>query len=215
MANCSDKQSAFKATVDAFAAEVKSNTDAVSAETQKDLEERQDEWKKRSDVEFEFEVTFEATSILIPVVEVTVVDQKWSLDLPQVTMKQQDIIFDVPATKMTPMKTGQYPEIYCEDTWISLPFGGKTKGIPECKVVWKDIITLVPEFYMERKTISLHLPEFKIDRTDMILGVPEFKVSQQEVVIHLPQFKLKSIHINPEGAKKDGGNEKGRRCLRG
>ncbi len=203
MSVCDGKESAFNEAVKNFGDALKEKTDAASQEVQDELDDKQKEWDEKGDISFEFDVTFETTSILIPVVEIVMREHRWVYDVPQVTMKQRDIIFGVPEVKMVPKKTGQYPETVCEDTWISLPFGGKTKGIPKCTVRWKDIITNVPEVRMVNRKISLHIPEFKVDQTETVIGIPEFKVSQKEIKLDLPQFKLKDVVLNPGGAKDD------------
>jgi len=189
MSKCAPQQKTFNTAIKSFGKNLKDRTTEENHVIQAELENKQKEWGEKGEIEFNFDVNFETTSILIPFVEVTMKEHKWVYDVPQVTMKQRDIIFDVPEVKMVPKKTGQYPETFCEDTWISLPFGGKTKGVPKCTVRWSDIITNVPEVKMVEKRISLH--------------IPEFKVSQKEIKLDLPQFKLKDVILNPGGAEKD------------
>lgn len=203
MIGCDVQENAFNMAVQGFGDALKSRTDGVSQDVQNELEDKQEEWDKKGDITFKFDVTFETTSILIPVVEITMREKRWVYDVPQVTMKQRDIIFGAPEVTMVLKKTGQYPEIFSEDTWISLPFGGKTKGIPKITIRWRDIMTKVPVVRMVNKKISLHIPEFEIDQTETIIGIPEFTVSQKEIKLDLPQFKLTDVILNSGGAKDD------------
>jgi hypothetical protein len=187
----------------------KSEQAAVSAVSQQ-YKATFDGYKKEGDdlknsdaaAEFKFNVTWADTEIRFGTPSVTINDQRIVFGVPQITMKTQDIVFGTPSVRMERVKTGQYPEFYCEDTWISLPFGGKTKGVPACTTRWSDTYADVPVPFMQEQRIKMHIPEFKWADTEIIMGIPEFFMEQQRIVMSLPQFKLDSVVINP-GALRD------------
>ncbi|MRW89122.1 hypothetical protein GJ699_03910 [Duganella sp. FT80W] len=168
-----------------------------------DSYQKEGEDLKNSDAaaQFKFDVTWADTEIRFGTPSVTVKDQKIIFGVPQVTMKLQEIVFGTPSVRMKRIKTGQYPEFFCEDTWISV-LGVKTKGVPNCTVRWSDTFADVPEPFMQEQRIKTDIPEFKWADTQIIMGIPEFFMQQQKIVLGLPQFKLNSVIINP-GALKD------------
>lgn len=137
------------------------------------------------------------TEVIFDTPTVTMKDQKLIFGVPQTTVKDRDIIFHTPSTRMERVKTGQYPETFCEDTWISLPFGGRTKGIPKCTVRWSNIYMDVPTTFMQEQRIRMGIPEFRWDDTSVVMGVPEFSLQRQKWIIGVPQFTVTSVVINP------------------
>lgn len=151
--------------------------------------------KIKSETSAKFNVKWDNTEIFFKTPSVTIRDQKLIFGLPQVTMKDQHIIFDTPSVRMKNVKTGQYPEFTCDHAVI-----------PHCETKWSDIITSVPETFMERQDIVLSVPEFKWDNVEIVMGIPEFFMQEQRIVIGLPQFTLTEAHINSEKIKSESDN---------
>jgi hypothetical protein len=86
--------------------------------------------KKEGEVSIGGTIDWKDTEMIFDTPTVTMKDQRLVFGVPQVTMKQNDIIFHTPSVRMERMKTGQYPEFFCEDTWIEI-WGVKTKGVPK------------------------------------------------------------------------------------
>ncbi|MBP2489146.1 hypothetical protein JOH50_004873 [Rhizobium leguminosarum] len=150
-------------------------------------------------------ITMEQNHIALDIPEITMKDQEIILDLPQVTMKQQKIVFGTPSVKCEDVKTGQYPEFTCEDTWIivDLPFGQlKTKGAPSCTTKWTDIITTQCFPFFEQQEIVMGIPEFKIDQTSFVIGIPEVTMKRQDWYFDLPKFNVTEGCIGAECEKK-------------
>ena len=183
--DCSRYQNALGADQQKYQSEFKSDQD-------------QSDQMKGDSVALGGDVTWSDQTIIFNVPSVTVRNQKLIFGVPQVAMNNQHVIFDTPTVTMVNTKIGQYPETTCTDTWINLPFNGKTKGIPNCTVSWHDIITKVPQTSMQRQDILMGIPEFKWDNTQIIVGVPEFTSQQVKWIIGLPQFTVKSIVINAQ-----------------
>lgn len=139
------------------------------------------------------DISMRREKIVFDTPSVRMEEQKIIFGVPKTTFRLRSIKFDVPQTRFVNKKTGQYPETRCEDTWISLPFGGKTKGVPKCTVTWSDIITKVPEVYLETTEIKTKIPEFTWDNTEIILDVPKFFMERQEIVFDIPEIKAADI----------------------
>lgn len=156
-----------------------------------------DDLKNEASTYVDGKIGWADTEMVFDTPTVTVKDQKLIFGVPQVTMKRQDMIFGTPSSRMVPQKVGQYPETFCEDTWIKVgPL--KTKGVPKCTVRWSDIITNVPEFFMQEQKIAMDVPEFKWEDTEVIMGVPEFSMQRQRWVMGLPQFTVTGFAINAQ-----------------
>jgi len=146
-------------------------------------------------------ITMEKNHIALDIPEFKMVDQKISLDLPQVTMKQQHIIFGTPSVKCSNVKTGQYPEFTCHDTWIEVgPI--KTKGPPACTTTWHDIITTQCVPFLQQQDIVMGIPEVTVDKTSMVLGIPEVTMKRQEWYFDLPKFHLTDGCVGSQCEKK-------------
>lgn len=128
-------------------------------------------------VDLDIEIKWETVSVALDLPEVTMTTQEWSLDLPQVTMKDKRIVFHTPSVRMVNKKIGQYPEFV---------------GFPP-RVRWRDIITKVPEVFMEEHEIIMGIPEVKMDTTSFKLDVPEFAMRTQELKFDVPQITVKSV----------------------
>jgi hypothetical protein len=73
----------------------------------------------------------------------------------------------------------------------------------ECTVKWSDILTSVPEFYMERHETILGIPEFSVRDQTIILGLPEFFMERQKIIFGLPQFTVKDVHVEIGNVKRE------------
>lgn len=141
----------------------------------------------------EGEVTWKDTEMVFDTPTVTIKDQRIVFGVPQVSMKRNDIVFGTPSVRMKRMKTGQYPEFTCSKHFI-----------PKCTVKWSDIITDVPEAFMQEQRVSMDIPEFKFDNTEIIMGIPEFSMARQKWIMGLPQFKTTGYGVNSGGLQDRG-----------
>jgi len=141
---------------------------------------------KKDAATFNVEVTWGNQEIIFDTPSVTVRDQRLVFGVPQVTMRTQEIVFGTPSVKMKRVKTGQYPEFYCDTHTV----------VPKCTTKWSDIYMDVPEPFMQEQRIKMDIPEFKWADTQIIMGIPEFFMQRQRWVIGVPEFKLTSVVIN-------------------
>jgi hypothetical protein len=140
-------------------------------------------------IHVEFDVTWNMKSFDIPGIKVGSSTQDFIYNVPQVTMRQKNISFDTPATRWVDKKIGQKPETTCR--WkIGWVLGVKTKKW-ECTTTWTDIITKVPETYMERKTISTDIPEVAMRPMRTSMSLPSVTVTSQRVLLRMPEFRIR------------------------
>lgn len=148
-----------------------------------DLERRgkqmTDDFKKPDAIEavidIDFDVTWADVEFIFDLPSVTMRTTDISLDIPEVTSVQNTIIFHTPSVRMVPKKVGQYPEIH---GWT---------------IVWKDIITDVPEVFMEEQRVIFDLPSVTMKRQDWKLDIPEFRMEKTRWVIGFPQITVRKV----------------------
>lgn len=113
--------------------------------------------------------------IVLNLPQVTMRTTSIKLDLPEVTSHLQEIIFSTPSTRMVLRKVGQYPEFH---------------GF---NIVWKDILTEIPEIFMEEQRIKLDIPEIRMTTQEIKLDYPDFSWGPTEMVLRLPEVEVKDI----------------------
>lgn len=149
------------------------------------------------------EVRMKEHVIILDLPTINMREKRIILDLPQVTMKDRRFSFTTIKSKMVPKKTGEYPEFFCKDTWIKLPFGGKTKGAPSCTVKWSPIITNFPEFWEDETSFVMKIPEFKVDQTTIIMHLPDVEMAEQRIVFDLPEVLIKDVSVEVDRIQAD------------
>lgn len=130
---------------------------------------------------FVMETGSTTVEIIMDLPQVTMVNQEWRFDLPQVTIKDSDIIFSLPDFRMKRVKTGEYPEVECDNALI-----------PSCTVRWKPTYTDIPEPYMKEHRIVIGIPEFSMREQKFIVGVPEIKMARQSMSFDVPTITIKT-----------------------
>lgn len=206
MSNCDGKQQRITEGTNALVGKLTEQSKQLASEIQNRAKEitpdidttGPDVW-----IGMDIDVSWKRVDFSLDLPEVTVKDQTWSLDLPQVTVKDQAIIFDTPSVRMKTVKTGEYPETFCTMTTKDIGLGIKI-DVPECTVRWSPIYIDVPEPFMQEQRIVMGIPEFRVDRTEFVLGVPEFEMKTQKFSLDLPQFTVKNISAEASKAKDQG-----------
>jgi aspartokinase-like uncharacterized kinase len=147
---------------------------------QTEFQGRGDDLGKEAKAAFKLDMTVKWNNrkMSLDLPQVTMKTKKMSMSLPQVTMRTNRIVFDTPSVRMVNKKIGQYPEFHG-------PF----------KIVWKDVITKVPEISPQRQEIKMDIPEFKWDRTDWSMDIPQVKMNRTDFVMKLPETTVKEAHF--------------------
>lgn len=194
--SCEEKQAALSKKLEALMGEMKNELETLAQNTKDKAKEIDpdvdtnglDVW-----IGADIDIQWERTEFVMDLPEVTMKEQTWSLDLPQVTVRDQEIIFHTPSTRTERVKTGEYPEFYCE--------GGFP---PKCTVRWSPMWADLPVPFMQEQRIVMGVPEFRMDRTSFVWSLPEFRMTTQRLALHLPQITIKNISVEAEKAKKKG-----------
>lgn len=144
---------------------------------------------------FSLDVRWTDIEIKFKTPSVTINNQRLAFGVPQFTLKTQDIAFGSPSVRMQRVKTGQYPQFYCDTHTV----------IPKCTTRWSDTYAVVPQTFMEERRIRLNVPEFKLADTTILIGIPEFFMQPQRIVFDVPQFKVTGVVLNsgPLKARSD------------
>lgn len=145
-------------------------------------------------------------------IEIEMVEQKISFDLPsitsgykeiifsvpEVTMKTKKIVWHVPELKMERRKVGERPEIVCRNVRNSFGIMGE-----ECRTRWKPIYSNIPVTEMVKKEIKIDLP--KITMKDHSIEVPDVKIEmkRQEVILHLPSITFSDVEVEIKKESKE------------
>ena len=206
MSSCDQKQTILTDRANMLVAKLTTESKALASDIQEKSKEIDpnintdgpDVW-----IGMDIDISWKRVDFSLDLPEVTMKDQKWSLDVPQVTMKDQSIIFHTPSIRMKTVKTGQYPEITCRMETRDIGLGVKI-DVPVCVTTMKDMFMDVPEPFMQEQKIVMGIPEFKMDRTEMILGIPEFTMKTQKFSLDLPEFTAKNIKVEANKAKDKG-----------
>lgn len=194
--NCEEIEEQVKTIADEISERLERDSEEKKSRMNQEIGDLQDQMPDTSGadaaVQLDFDVGWKDTEILIPWVEFKVRQKEVKMDLPQVKMSNKEFIFHTPSVRMVNKKVGQYPEFKCS-------------GL-KCTVKWSDIITKVPETFMEEQRIVLGIPEFWVDTTSIL--IPELVVdfSQKKIVMGLPQFTLTNIKVKA-GEIKDKSQE--------
>lgn len=181
-----ETENVFQVAIDAITQKYKPRFDEIA----KKGGEIEGDYKTPSDVGVvvgvDITVDWKDIAIVFDLPSVELNDKRIAFDLPEINKSRQKIAFDVPSTRTVLKKVGQYPEMH---GW---------------KVVWKDILIEIPEFYMKRVDIVYDLPSVTMKRKEIVLGIPQFSMQRQEWIIRLPQFTVVKISAQTEEIKKKG-----------
>ena len=154
-------------------------------------------------IKFKIDVSWHTEKIQLDLPTVTVNDQEMVFDLPEVAVKQQSWKYDIPQTRMELRCIPGLPELVCSShqecalgICVDIPDGCQTRP-------GSDICTEVPVVWMAPTETVLGVPEITMRRQSIVLGVPEFKMQTQEFSFDVPDFTLKDIEVEMDKVKKD------------
>lgn len=192
---CGEYQTKFEGAIADASEEFKQQVSILSQEAEKDAKSLEDEAPEGAEialgVDFTVEPKLTTWSINLP--QFKLVDKKVaSLDIPEVTVKNRDITFHTPSTKMVLKTVGKYPEVKCELRGI------RTK----CKTVWKEIKTHVPEVFMQEQKIIMGIPEVTMETQEVILGLPEVDWKPVQFKFDLPEIKIEKVEAKTKKIEK-------------
>jgi hypothetical protein len=193
--SCEEKQTALTSKFDVLMGQLKIELEAVGSEAEEKAKEIDpdintdgpDVW-----IGADIDIQWKRLDFSLDLPQITLKEQRWSFDVPKVEMKNKDIIFHTLSVRMERKKVGEYPEFYCN----GFP--------PKCTVRWSPIWADVPVTFPEEQRIVLSVPEFRMERIEFVWSLPEFKMVTQELTLDVPQVTVKNISVEAQQAKEEG-----------
>lgn len=172
--------------IDEIVSRYKPEFDQLQADGKQMEKDFQEPSKVDAVINIDFDISWEKTDIVLDIPSVKMKTCDISFDLPSVKMNRKDMSFDTPSVRMVNKKVGEYP----------------------CFKGWKwyscDIITKVPEFFMERQDISMDIPEVIKERHEIKFDLPEFFMNRVYWSLHLPQFKVVNVKAETQAMQDKG-----------
>jgi len=192
---CDDKMEELLGRFNTAVARLKEESEALADDVMKDAKDIDpdidttgpDVW-----IGMDIDVKWKRQDMSLDLPNVRIVDQKWSLDVPQLTARDEDVIFHLPSIRMVRKKIGEYPEVKCE----GFP--------PQCRVKWSPIYADLPEPYMQERRIVVVVVDIKMGRTEFAFGVPEVTMTPVNFSMNIPEITVKSISAEAKEAEDKG-----------
>lgn len=130
----------------------------------------------------------------LDVPEFFVSDQDWFFDVPEVTIKDTDIIFNVPTVVMKTVEGPPIPETIVEMAMECIdlgPLGKACTDVPHTTIRWKKTYLDIPTVENREQRIVLGLPEVTMKTQKVVVGVPQVKMQTQEFSFSVPSITIK------------------------
>lgn len=122
--------------------------------------------------------------------EITIKDADWSLDLPEITTKNTDIIFNAPTMILKTVEGPPIPETViemkteCVD--LGWPLGKVCIDVPQITIRWKKTYLDVPTWEDRQQRIVVGLPSIEMKAQKIIVGIPQVAMRTQEINFTVP-----------------------------
>lgn len=117
---------------------------------------------------------------------ITMKNQRWFFNAPEVTMMDREMSFDLPVTKMERRRGPDFPETVCHIETREIGFGVKI-DVPVCELRNKETYLDIPVIVMETKRIVVGLPEVAMKGQEVVVGVPEIRIETQTFSFDVPR----------------------------
>lgn len=139
---------------------------------------------------FNVEIRENTVKFSLDLPEITTKDEEWSFDLPEVTTKDTDIIFNVPTMVIKTVEGPPVPETVIEMVTqcvdLGWPLGKACTDVPQTTVRWKKTYLDIPTWENREQRIVIGLPSVEIKTQRMIIGVPQVAMRTQEISFSVP-----------------------------
>lgn len=131
------------------------------------------------------EIVFEDTHAAFDLPQVTMKRQNISFDVPQVTMKQRNISFDIFEPGFDRVRIGEKPRTVCRNN-PHFPYQ------PRCTVSWDPIYANIPVLKKKTQRISTDIPEVRMETAAIALNIPEIAMKRVDMFYKLPRITVKN-----------------------
>jgi hypothetical protein len=145
---------------------------------------------------FVIRINEEEVKIILDLPGIAMEDQSWKFDLPEVTTKDSDIIFNAPALVMKTIEGPPISEIVigsrreCKDLGL---LGKHCIDIPTSTIRWKKTYIDVPTYESREQRIVIGVPQVAMKTQEIVVSVPEVTNYQQEFIFTLPVISIEFI----------------------
>lgn len=158
-------------------------------------------------VNFDVIFTDHIREFILDIPEITMKTQNMSMDLPQVTMKTQTWSWDMPEVIMHEECHGGLDELVWEDNTCHNDFPSFDYPCPELRTRrGPDICYSIPSVRNVRNEVKLDVPEVKMDRAEWAMDVPEITMKQQVIKINIPDIEFKPVDQEIAAHKEEADN---------
>ncbi len=144
---------------------------------------------------FVIEIGEDVVKFSLDLPEITTKDEEWSLDLPEVMTKDTDIIFNVPTMVMKTVEGPPIPETFTEMVTecvdLGWPLGKVCTDVPQTTVRWKKTFIDVPTWEDRQQRIVVGLPSVEMKTQKMVVSIPQVAMKTQEIIFTVPVVKIK------------------------
>lgn len=144
---------------------------------------------------FEIEITEQGISVDVPIPEFGVENQDWIITIPQVEMKDEDIIFNLPTLVMQRIEGPPKPETVVKmvtqchgPSWARICF-----DVPETTITWTPTYLDVPTYEDREHRIVLGVPQVTMVDEKVVVGMPTVKISNQVLSMTVPSVTIRYV----------------------
>jgi hypothetical protein len=144
---------------------------------------------------FVMEVREERKEVSLDLPEFSVRDERWSFDWPEVRMKDNDIIFNVPTMVMRRVEGPPIPRTVvrmvteCRD--LGWPIGKICTDVPQTTVEWEKTYLDMPHWENREQRIVIGIPEIAMRRQEVVVGVPKVEMKRVDMSFTVPVVVMK------------------------
>lgn len=145
---------------------------------------------------FVLEISNQEEIISMDIPQVTVANQDWMFDLPAVVMKNNDIIFNIPTLVMKRVEGPPIPHTTVRMRTKCIGGGLLPKictDVPETTVTWEKTYLDVPTYESREQRIVIGVPEVEMREQKIVVGVPQVSMKRQEVKFKIPVITLRFV----------------------
>lgn len=145
---------------------------------------------------FVLEISNQEEIIAMDVPQVTVVNEDFKFDLPAIVMKNSDIIFNMPTLVMKRVEGPPIPHSVTRMRTKCVGGGFLPKictDVPEVTVTWEKTYLDVPTYESREQRIVIGVPEVEMREQRIVVGVPQVTMKRQEIKFNLPVITLRFV----------------------
>ena len=144
---------------------------------------------------FIVKINEEEVKAILDVPGIEMSEKEWFVDMPEVTIKDSDIIFHAPALVMKTVRGPDIPEFktVMKTECVGSGIFRVCADVPQTTRTWKKTYYDKPTWEMREQRIVLGIPEITMKTQRMVVSVPEIKNYRQEFSFTLPVISIEFV----------------------